>query len=104
MMRTITKRMDKLEDLLGIAAAKHPCRAWVVHLFGRELALNDDRCVEILREGGFLPNGRRFAIVNLCDIPEGLNAVDLEKFLRESGEDICGPDRPAGACRARFNE
>lgn len=99
MIRTVTRRIDKLENLLGIAAAKQPCKVWVSSLFGRELALNDDRCVEILRECGSLPNGRRFAIVQLCGIPDGLNAVDLEKFLRENGEEICGPINPRGVSR-----
>jgi len=77
-------------------AAKWPCRVWVVRLFGRELALDDDRCVEILRECGFLPDGRRFA-VQFCEIPDGLSAKELEKFLREEGEKLCGCVRPTGA-------
>lgn len=43
MMRTVTRRIDNLENLLGMAAARRPCRVWVVRLFGRELALDDDR-------------------------------------------------------------
>ena len=93
MMRTITKRMDKLEDLLGIAAAKHPCRVWGVRTFGRELAVDEDRCIDILRECGFLPNGTRFAVVQLCRVPDGLNVQELEKFLRENGAEICGCGR-----------
>ena len=89
MMRTVTKRIDKLEDRLGIATAKRPCRVWVVRLFGRELALNDDKCVEILRECGLLPSGRRFAVVHLCDIPDRLSVKELERFLRENGEKLC---------------
>jgi len=96
MMRSITKRIDNLESLLGIAAAKLQCRVWVVRLFGRELALNSDRCVEILPECGFLRDGTRFAVVQLCGIPDGLNARELEKFLRENGAEICGSGRHAG--------
>ena len=88
-MRTVTKRIDKLEDRFGIAAAQRPCKVWVVRLFGRELALNDDKCVEILRECGLLPDGRRFAVVYLCDIPDRLNVKELERFLRENGEKLC---------------
>jgi hypothetical protein len=69
---------------------------WVVRLFGRELALADDKCVEILRECGFLPNGHPFGVVQLCDIPDGLDAKELEKFLRENGEKLCGSAGPAG--------
>lgn len=94
-MRTMTRRIDNLETRLGIVAAKRPCRAWVVRMFGRELALDDDRCLEILRECGFLPNGRPFAVVDLCGIPEGLDAKELESFLQESGERLCGSGRPS---------
>lgn len=64
MMRTVTRRINNLENLLGIATSKQPCKVWVVRLFGHELALNDDRCVEILRECGFLPDGRSFAVMH----------------------------------------
>jgi hypothetical protein len=97
-MRTLTRRIDSLESLLGIAAGK-PCSVWVVRLFDHELALNDDRCLEILRECGFLPNGRSFAVVHLCDIPDGLNAVELETFLRQNGAEFCGSGRHASVRR-----
>jgi fermentation-respiration switch protein FrsA (DUF1100 family) len=97
MMRTVTNRIDKLEDRLGIAAAKRPCTAVVISLAGWEYALNNDRCVEILRESGFLPDGVIFVPVDLCGIPDGLNAEELEKFLRERGGEICGS---GGAARA----
>jgi hypothetical protein len=60
----------EIENLLGIAAAERLCKVWMVRLFGRELALNDDRCFEILPERGFLPNGTPFAVVYLCNIPD----------------------------------
>lgn len=80
---------------------KQPCKVWVVRLFGRELALNDDRCVETLRECGCLPNGRRFAVADLCRIPDGLNAKELDKFLRENGEKLCGSVHPTGGTLAK---
>ena len=61
----------------------------VVTTAGRGLALDQDRCVQILRESGFLPTGP-VGVVNLGDIPQGLNADELERFLREDGADICG--------------
>jgi hypothetical protein len=45
----------------------------------------------------FLPNGRLFAVVQLGDIPDRLNAKELEKFLRENGEKLCGSGRPQEA-------
>jgi hypothetical protein len=39
--------------------------------------------------GRFLPTGR-FGLVNLCQIPNGLNAGDLERFLRLNGAQTRG--------------
>ena len=89
-MRTATRRIDKLEDRLGIAAAKRPTTVLVAARAGCKLALDNDACVEILRESGFLLDGRVFASVNLLLIPDGLNARALERFLRERGAEICG--------------
>jgi hypothetical protein len=61
----------------------------VVTEAGRGLALDQDRCIRILRESGFLPTGP-VGVVNLGDIPEGLNTKELERFLRKDGAEICG--------------
>jgi hypothetical protein len=90
MMRTAIRRIDRLENRLGIAAAKRPCLVVVAARAGCKLALDNDACIEILRESGFLPDGPHFAAVNLLQIPDGLNAKQLERFLRENGAEICG--------------
>ena len=46
--------------------------------------------IEILRECGYLPTGPGFGTVRLIEIPDGLNAPDLETYLREHGAEICG--------------
>ena len=61
----------------------------VVTAADRGLALDQDRCMQILRESGYLPTGP-VGLVNLGQIPDGLNAEELETFLREDGADICG--------------
>ena len=102
-MRTAIRRIDKLENRLGIAAAKLPCTPVVVSRAGWGLALDNDTCVQILSESGFLPDGPFFALVDLTRIPHGLTAKELERFLRENGAEICGPRNaqnqggPAGA-------
>jgi hypothetical protein len=74
----------------------------VVTAAGKRLALDPDRCIEILRESGFLPTGP-VGVVNLAEIPEGLNAEELERFLREDGAVTRGlhgaqnDDEPEGA-------
>jgi hypothetical protein len=51
----------------------------------RELALDEERCIEILRECGHLPTGPGLGIVSLYEIPDGLNAQELERYLRKDG-------------------
>jgi hypothetical protein len=51
---------------------------------GWGLALDSDRCIDILGECGFLPTGP-VGLVDLCQIPDCLNAEELERFLREHG-------------------
>jgi hypothetical protein len=82
-MRTITRRIGKLKDLLLPRHAQH-LRIWVLTNPGCEFALELDKCGEILDECGFLPTGR-FGVLNFCGIPDGLNAEELAKFLREWG-------------------
>ena len=84
-MKTIDSRIRKLEDRFCTSNAEP--RIWVVTNATCKLALDEDRCVEILdecrcieilRECGHLPTGPGFGIMNFCEIPEGLNAKELE--------------------------
>ena len=59
------------------------------------LALDADRCVEILRECGFL-RPRGVAFVDLLDIPDDMNEKETEQYLRERGAELCTP-RPSAA-------
>ena len=61
----------------------------VVCKAGWGLALDQDRCIQILGECGFLPMSP-VGLVNLGRIPDGLNAEELERLLRENGEETCG--------------
>ena len=86
-MRTISKRVQNLEKRLGTAIGTQQlllvvCRA------GWGLALDQNTCLRILGEAGFLPTGR-MGVVDL-DIPGGLNAQETEAFLREHAAEICG--------------
>jgi hypothetical protein len=82
-MKTIGSRVLKLENRL-FPGNGQPQRLWVAVTPGCELALDLDRCVQILGECGFLPIGR-FGVLNFCGIPDGLNSEELEKFLRRNG-------------------
>src|ERR1019366_1064020 len=61
----------------------------VVTAAEKRLALDQDRCTQILGECGFLPTVP-VGVVNLAAIPHGLDAEELEKFLREHGEETRG--------------
>jgi len=56
---------------------------------GWGLALDQDTCIEILGECGFLPTAP-IGVVNLLEIPDGLNAEELERLLREKGAETRG--------------
>jgi hypothetical protein len=86
-MKTIHRRIRKLEDRFCPA---EPGWLLVVSCVWRELALDQDRCIEILRECGHLPTSPGFGIVNFCEIPEGLNAEELERYLRRDGAETRG--------------
>ena len=87
-MRAVVSRIAKLEDQLGTGDGKAQillvvCRA------GWEGALDQDACIQILGETGFLPTGR-IGVVNLLEVPEGMDAEQTKVFLRENAEDLCG--------------
>ena len=59
-VRTVKRRISRLEDRFAPAQDEEPVLTVVVNRVDRELALDNDACVQILREGGFL-RGRRLA-------------------------------------------
>jgi hypothetical protein len=91
-VKIIERRLRKLEDRFGPADGK-PGILLVVCNAGWGLALDQDTCIHILHECGFLPTGT-IGVVNLCEIPEGLNAKETEGFLRANGAEICGRSAP----------
>ena len=83
-MKSVTRRIKRLEACFAPHQDEEPSLIVIVNRVDRELALDNDACVQILREGGFL-RGPSVRVVRLGDIPDGLNAADLEKFLLENG-------------------
>jgi hypothetical protein len=88
MVNTIDRRVRKLEDRFGMGDRKQSLLL-IVRNAGLGLVLDSDRCVQILGECGFLPTDP-VGIVNLGQIPNGLNAEELETYLREDGAKTCG--------------
>ncbi len=87
-MKTIDSRIRKLEDRFWPGNGKPPLLL-VVCQAGWGLALDQDRCIQILGECGSLPTGP-VGLVNLSQIPDGLNAEELERYLREDGAETRG--------------
>src|SRR5258706_16286856 len=66
-MKTVARRIGKLEDTFRPGNGE-PLLLLVVTAAEKRLALDQDRCVQILRECGFLPTGP-VGVVNLAAIP-----------------------------------
>ena len=85
-MKGIDRRLSKLEEKLGLKKELF----LVVLSDSVKRGLDGDTCVEILRDCGFLPVGGT-ALVDLTQIPGGLNAEETNRFVRENGAKISGP-------------
>ena len=85
-MKAIAKRLRRLEDQFGPADGK-PRFLLAVCNAGWGLALDRGTCIQILGEGGFLPS-HGCSVVSFCDVPGGLNADELEQYLREHGAEL----------------
>lgn len=94
-MKTIHRRLRRVESQFGLVKPRQVIRL-VLSKAGWGLVLDRDRCLEILGECGFLSN-EPIQVVKLIDIPEGFDAEELEKYLREHGADLCGPRKSVTA-------
>jgi hypothetical protein len=95
-MRTVIRRIARLENRFGIAGEKAGFLV-VISQAGWGLALDQDTCVGNLRECGFLPaSDAGVHTVDLLRVPLGLSAEELKTYLRENGAKICGPRTAAG--------
>ena len=83
-MKTLGRRLHKLEDHFWPADGKRQRILLILCRAGFELALDTNTCVQILDECGFLSTDQ-VGLVNLSDIPNGLSAMELERYLRENG-------------------
>jgi hypothetical protein len=84
-MKTVERRLDQLKDRLA-PQGKKPFLI-VVTDAAQKLALDSGTCVQILREAGHLDTTSLSCVVDLGYIPKGLDAAELEQYLREHGVD-----------------
>ena len=87
--RQLRRRIEQLESGFS-QAAKGGLHLFVMRA-GMKLALDGNRCAEILRQAGFLRSGPFVSAIRLLDVPWGLDAGALDAYLRERGGEICGP-------------
>jgi hypothetical protein len=88
-MKTVDRRLDRLEDRLAPQGKK---QFLIVLTDARQkLALDSGTCVQILREAGHLDTTTLSCVVDLGNIPDGLNAAERERYLREYGVGLSGP-------------
>jgi len=82
-MKSLDRRLNWLEDRLAPVARQHI----VVSLYdaGQTLALDGRTCVQILREAGHSDPASATCLLDFTQIPNGLNAEELEKHLRKHG-------------------
>jgi hypothetical protein len=90
-MKAIGSRLDRLEKQLGVGKRKPPGIRVVLSRAGWCMALDQDTCLQILGECGFLATDAELSMVNFCQVPDGLNAQETERFLRERGAELCSP-------------
>jgi hypothetical protein len=88
-MKAVIRRLRRLEDQFKPASSSRQGLEIVVARADRRLTVDGPACVQILPECGFVPS-RCLSVVNLCEIPDGLNAAETERFLRENAAAICG--------------
>lgn len=98
-MKTVLSRIAKLESQFGTDEGK-PQLLLVFSRAGWGLALDEDRCIQILSESGFLPTGH-IGLVNFLDVPIDLSAEELQTFLRERGATTSVHGQTTAACPQR---
>ena len=86
-MRTIQRRLRRVEDRF-LQGRSQGVRV-VIRAAAVSLALDADTCVRILEECGYLRDSGGASVVRLADIPDGLDAKETERFLRERGAELC---------------
>ncbi len=87
-MRGIERRLSKLEHR---GARGRTSMNLVLMQAGAKFSLSTRRCVEILREGGFVrwQVGALMSLLDFLGVPAGLDSEALERHLREHGAEIC---------------
>ncbi|MGA2149563.1 MAG: hypothetical protein ABSH49_31915 [Bryobacteraceae bacterium] len=81
------RRIAKLEKQFGTVESESPLLL-VVSRIGCPLALDEDRCVEILGESGFLPRGPAMGVVNLGRMPKGPPPLPLRRVRDGCARDL----------------
>jgi hypothetical protein len=87
-MKHVNLQLRRLENRLAPPPEERLC--FPVTRIDRELALDASTCIDILEECGYLPN-ILMCVVNLANIPDGLDAAELEHYLCAHGHELVNP-------------
>ena len=90
-MQSLRRRIEHLEHRTGAGTQQG------LHLILMRAG------AEILAECGFLRTGPGVSLQDFSDVPHGLNAAELETYLREHGEEICDPSAGQPSLTARVD-
>jgi hypothetical protein len=86
-MRNLQRRIERLERPVSAGT-----QAWLQLILmqgGATFAFDLDQCVEVLAQRGFLRTWPCISMLNSLDVPYGLSAKELERYLGEHGAEIC---------------
>ena len=86
----VERRLHKLEREFGLVNDQPRILVWLGG--GPPPGITEERCIQILEEGGFLPKSG-FVVIDLMDLPT-MTVEETEKYLREHGAWITGPRMP----------
>ena len=86
-MRIIQRRLRRVEG--RFLQEKSQGVRVVIRAAAVSLALDSATCEKILEECGYLRDSGGASVVSLADIPDGLDAKETERFLRELGAELC---------------
>jgi hypothetical protein len=84
-MRSIERRVHKLEDRLGVTNSQPELNLWVFKSGTQLTQAHRDICRRVLDELGFAD----CRVLNLGNMPYRLSVQDMERFVRENAAKIC---------------
>jgi len=87
-MKALGRRLEKLEEQFGCGRERGLVS--IVMRAGQRWPLDSDTCLRILEECGHLDRRRPYTVVDFLDMPDDVDAQEIERILREHGAELTG--------------